>query len=201
MAATCARVFAWMRPNDLIWNYWVNNYLMGRRPGLRHSLLEQRQHPPARRAAWRSAGSLQAQPADPRRRPGGLRHADRPAKVSLDSFSVAGINDHITPWEAVYRSGLLLGGSSRFVLSNSGHIQSILNPPGNPRACFESEHSASDRRPGITTPQTRQWQLVAALAELAPGSVAVERKTASALGNAQYPASGRPLQALRPMLR
>jgi polyhydroxyalkanoate synthase len=46
-------------------------------------------------------------------------------KVTVDSFSVAGINDHITPWDAVYRSTLLLGGERRFVLSNSGHVQSI----------------------------------------------------------------------------
>ena len=49
---------------------------------------------------------------------------------------LAGINDHITPWEACYRSALLLGGKCEFVLSNSGHIQSILNPPGNPKARY-----------------------------------------------------------------
>ncbi|MGV8202942.1 class II poly(R)-hydroxyalkanoic acid synthase, partial [Pseudomonas aeruginosa] len=66
-------------------------------------------------------------------------------KVAIDSFHVAGITDHITPWDAVYRSALLLGGQRRFILSNSGHIQSILNPPGNPKACyFETDKLSSD---------------------------------------------------------
>ena len=58
--------------------------------------------------------------------PGGLEVCGTPIdlqKVTVDSFSVAGINDHITPWDAVYRSTQLLGGERRFVLSNSGHIQ------------------------------------------------------------------------------
>ncbi|MGV8651153.1 class II poly(R)-hydroxyalkanoic acid synthase, partial [Pseudomonas aeruginosa] len=68
-------------------------------------------------------------------------------KVAIDSFHVAGITDHITPWDAVYRSALLLGGQRRFILSNSGHIQSILNPPGNPKACyFENDKLSSDPR-------------------------------------------------------
>jgi polyhydroxyalkanoate synthase len=43
---------------------------------------------------------------------------------------VAGVKDHIVPWENAYRSTQLLGGSSRFVLSTSGHIQALVNPPG-----------------------------------------------------------------------
>jgi polyhydroxyalkanoate synthase subunit PhaC len=49
--------------------------------------------------------------------------------VDLDSYVVAGLTDHIGPWENAYRSTQLLGGSSRFVLSTSGHIQALVNPP------------------------------------------------------------------------
>jgi polyhydroxyalkanoate synthase len=43
---------------------------------------------------------------------------------------VAGASDHIIPWEQAYRSSQLLGGRPRFVLSDSGHIQALVNPPG-----------------------------------------------------------------------
>ncbi|MCY1284955.1 Poly(3-hydroxyalkanoate) polymerase subunit PhaC [compost metagenome] len=59
-------------------------------------------------------------------------------QVTVDFYCLAGTNDHITPWEACYRSARLLGGKCEFVLSNSGHIQSILNPPGNPKARFST---------------------------------------------------------------
>ncbi len=48
----------------------------------------------------------------------------------MDTYVVAGVKDHIVPWENAYRSTQLLGGSSRFVLSTSGHIQALVNPPG-----------------------------------------------------------------------
>src|SRR5690606_41053949 len=90
------------------------------------------------------------------------------SKVDVDSFSVGGITDHITPWEAVYRSSLLLGGKRRFVLANSGHVQSIINPPdSNPKAHFqESDCEESDprtwfaqaeQRPGSWWPEWLSW--------------------------------------------
>jgi polyhydroxyalkanoate synthase len=68
----------------------------------------------------------------------------RPEAGHCDIFSVAGTADHITPWQSCYRSAHLFGGKIEFVLSNSGHIQSILNPPGNPKARFMTGEDRPD---------------------------------------------------------
>ncbi|WP_324274598.1 hypothetical protein [Blastococcus brunescens] len=57
--------------------------------------------------------------------------------VTVDSYVTAGIADHLCPWQACYRSTQLLGGESRFILSTSGHIASLVNPPGNPKSTFQ----------------------------------------------------------------
>ena len=46
------------------------------------------------------------------------------------------ITDHLTPWKGCYRTTELLSGPSTFVLSNAGHIASLVNPPGNPKATY-----------------------------------------------------------------
>src|SRR5262249_40424421 len=56
--------------------------------------------------------------------------------LDLDSYVLAGVTDHITPWQGCYNTAKLYGERSTFVLANSGHIQSLINPPGNPKACF-----------------------------------------------------------------
>jgi poly(3-hydroxyalkanoate) synthetase len=63
---------------------------------------------------------------------------------------VAGANDHIVPWENAYRSTQLLGGESRFVLSTSGHIQALVNPPGGER---RTSYRVADENP----PEAAQW--------------------------------------------
>ncbi|MEK1904739.1 MAG: class II poly(R)-hydroxyalkanoic acid synthase [Pseudomonas sp.] len=143
-----ARVFAWMRPNDLVWNYWVNNYLLGKEPPAFDILYWNNDN--TRLPAALHGDLLDLFKHNPLTRSGGMETCGTPidlSKVNLDSFSVGGINDHITPWDAVYRSTLLLGGNRRFVLSNSGHIQSILNPPGNPKSTYlENGKLSSDPR-------------------------------------------------------
>ena len=57
-------------------------------------------------------------------------------RVRMDSYVVAGVTDHIAPWQGCYNTAKLFGDRSTFVLANSGHIQSLLNPPGNPKAFF-----------------------------------------------------------------
>jgi poly(3-hydroxyalkanoate) synthetase len=60
------------------------------------------------------------------------------SKVDADTYVIAGIADHLCPWQSCYRSTQLLGGHVTFVLSTSGHIASMVNPPGNPKATFRT---------------------------------------------------------------
>jgi polyhydroxyalkanoate synthase subunit PhaC len=73
-------------------------------------------------------------------RPGAVSMLGTPVdltRLTLDSYVVAGIDDHISPWQACYRSAQLLGSEHlRFVLSTSGHIASIINPPGNTKSTY-----------------------------------------------------------------
>jgi len=132
-----AKVFAWMRPNDLIWNYWVNNYLMGNEPPVFDILFWN--NDTTRLPAAFHGDLIEMYKNNPLIRAGALEVCGTPIdlkKVTCDIFSLAGTNDHITPWLSCYKSAQLFGGKVEFVLSSSGHIQSILNPPGNPKARY-----------------------------------------------------------------
>ncbi len=132
-----ARVFAWMRPNDLVWNYWVNNYLLGKDPPAFDILYWN--NDTTRLPARLHHELLDLFAANSFKNPGALEILGTPidlSRVDLDTYILAGMTDHITPWRGNYATTQMLGGESTFVLSSSGHIQSILNPPGNPRAKF-----------------------------------------------------------------
>jgi polyhydroxyalkanoate synthase subunit PhaC len=79
--------------------------------------------------------------------PGALRVLGTPvdlSRITVDTYLVAGISDHITPWANCYRSVALLGSRPRFVLSTSGHIAAMVNPPGNERASFRVNDALPD---------------------------------------------------------
>src|SRR4029450_2351750 len=123
-----ARMFAWMRPNDLIWNYWVNNYLLGNAPPAFDVLYWN--NDTTRLPARLHADFLDLIDANPFVNPGRLKVCGTPLdmrRVDLDSYVVAGLTDHITPWQGCYNTAKLYGERSTFVLANSGHIQSLLN--------------------------------------------------------------------------
>jgi len=130
-------MFAWMRPNDLIWNYWVNNYLLGNAPPAFDVLYWN--NDTTRLPARLHGDFLDLIDSNPFVNAGTLTVRGTPldmGRVNLDSYVVAGLTDHITPWQGCYETAKLYGKRSTFVLANSGHIQSLLNPPGNPKACF-----------------------------------------------------------------
>ncbi|QXH51134.1 class II poly(R)-hydroxyalkanoic acid synthase [Pseudomonas fakonensis] len=187
-----ARIFAWMRPNDLIWNYWVNNYLLGKAPPAFDILYWNADN--TRLPAALHGDLLDFFKLNPLTFADGLEVCGTPIdlkQVAVDSFTVAGSNDHITPWDAVYRSALLLGGERRFVLANSGHIQSIINPPGNPKAYYlENPRLSSDPRAWFHDAQRRDgswWPLWLDWIGPRSGTLKAPR---TELGNATYPPLG-----------
>jgi polyhydroxyalkanoate synthase len=146
-----ARMFAWMRPNDLIWNYWVNNYLLGNAPPAFDVLYWN--NDTTRLAARLHADFLDLIGANPYVNAGRLAVRGTPLDmrlVDLDSYVVAGLTDHITPWQGCYETAKLYGARSTFVVAHSGHIQSLLNPPGNPKAFFWTG--------GVHAAEPERWQ-------------------------------------------
>ncbi|HEX4094974.1 MAG TPA: alpha/beta fold hydrolase [Trebonia sp.] len=129
--------FSWLRPDDLIFNYWVNNYLMGEQPPAFDIL------------AWNAdgtnlPGALHCQFLDTFQDnllavPGAMTVLGTLLQlkdITVPTFVTGAVADHLTPWKGCYRTTQLLGGDSTFVLSNSGHIASLVNPPSNPKARY-----------------------------------------------------------------
>ena len=189
-----AEVFAWLRPDDLIWNYWVNNYLQGKTPPAFDILYwnaDVTRLPAALHHDFLRLGLANALVT-----PGAATMLGSPVdlgKVDVDAYLVAGITDHLCPWESCYRTTQLLGGPVKFVLSTSGHIAAMVNPPTNPKAAFRTVSSGanpSDPREFLATATTvpgSWWTDYAAwLAERGGG----QRKSPRTLGRKAYPVRG-----------
>ena len=132
-----AEVFAWLRPGDLVWNYWVNNYLLGKPPPAFDILFWNSDT--TRMTAGLHADFVDMAMSNSLVAPGSLTVLGEQidlSRVDVDAYVAAGIADHITPWQSCYRTTQLFGGETRFVLSTSGHIAALVNPPGNPKATY-----------------------------------------------------------------
>jgi polyhydroxyalkanoate synthase len=132
-----ATVFTWMRPNDLVWNYWVNNYLMGKRPPTFDILAwnaDRTNLPAALHAQFLGIFATNALA-----HPGALTVLGTPvdlARITCETYVTGGLTDHLTPWQGCYRATQLFSGPTTFVLSHTGHIQTMVNPPGNPKSHY-----------------------------------------------------------------
>jgi polyhydroxyalkanoate synthase subunit PhaC len=135
-----AEIFAWLRPTDLVWRYVVNNYVQGRKPAAFDLLFWNADTTRMAAALHRDMVLMGLHNALVT--PGGVSMLGTPVDLSMvgaDAYVVGGIADHISPWQATYRSARLLGSKdNRYVLSTSGHIAALVNPPGNPKASYRT---------------------------------------------------------------
>ena len=131
--------FAWLRPNDLIWGYVANNYLLGRTPPAFDILFWNADTTRMSAGLLRDLADMAVSNAVTQ--PSGMDLLGTPVdlgRVTRDAYVVAGVADHITPWENCYATTQLLGGDTRFVLSSAGHVAALVNPPGNPKARYRT---------------------------------------------------------------
>ena len=187
--SSLAEVFAWLRPNNLVWNYWVNNYLQGRPPPPFDVLFWNADT--TRMAATLHREFVEAALGNTLATPGAATMLGSPvdiSKITVDSYVIAGIADHISAWQACYRSGALLGGDRDFVLSTSGHIASMVNPPGNPKASFRSGpilgETADQWLKAVSAQQGSWWPHYARWLAARSGS---EQDAPDALGGPAWP--------------
>jgi poly(3-hydroxyalkanoate) synthetase len=128
----------------MIWNYWVNNYLLGAPPPAFDILYWNQDS--VRMAAGLHADMIRVAVENSMRIPGKLTVLGTPidlASADVPTYVLAGETDHIVPWQNAYRATQILGGSSRFVLVNSGHIQALVNPPDpNSRRAYRTADAA-----------------------------------------------------------
>jgi poly[(R)-3-hydroxyalkanoate] polymerase subunit PhaC len=151
-----AEIFAWLRPNDMIWNYWVNNYLLGAPPPAFDILYWNQDS--IRMAAGLHADMVKVAVENSMRVPGGLTVLGTPidlASADVPTYVLAGETDHIVPWQNAYRATQILGGTGRFVLVNSGHIQALVNPP-------DPKSRRTYRIADAVTPDANKWRRAAA---------------------------------------
>jgi polyhydroxyalkanoate synthase len=145
-----ATTFSFLRPNDLVWNYVVGNYLKGDKP------------PPFDLLYWNSDSTNLPGPffcwylrhtylQNELRVPGKLSVCGQKldlGKIKAPVFVYASREDHIVPWQAAFESTKIMKGKLRFVLGASGHIAGVINPP----AAKKRSHWI-DGKPGGTAPQ------------------------------------------------
>ena len=157
-------IFSWMRPNDLIWNYWVSNYLHGNKPP-QYDILYWNADTTNLPACLHS-DYLDLFKENYLAKKGVFKIGKYPidlSKVNCEMYFVAGLTDHITPWKVCYQSLKLFDTKSTFILGNKGHIQTILNPPGNLKGKFyinekaDCQKLSSEEWMTGATEQTDSW--------------------------------------------
>jgi polyhydroxyalkanoate synthase len=132
-----AAVFNLLRDNDLIWSFVVNNYLLGREPvsfDLLYWNADSTRMPAAMHSFYLRNFYLENRLV----KPGGVTLGGEKLDlrmIELPVYQLSTESDHIAPWKATYAASQLYRGPYRFVLSGSGHIAGVINPPAANKYC------------------------------------------------------------------
>ena len=129
--ADMATTFNMLRANDLIWSFVVNNYLLGKDP-FPFDLLYWNSDSTRMPAAMHSFYLRNMYQNNRLVEKGGitlLGEAIDLKKIKLPTYLLSTREDHIAPWKSTYAATQLYSGPVRFVLSASGHIAGVINPP------------------------------------------------------------------------
>ncbi|WP_408584892.1 class I poly(R)-hydroxyalkanoic acid synthase [Paraburkholderia bannensis] len=168
-----ANTFSFLRPNDLVWNYVVDNYLKGRTPAAFDLLYWNSDSTslPGPMYAWYLRNTYLENKL---REPGALTVCGEEvdlSRIDVPTFLYGSREDHIVPWRTAYASVPLLSGPLKFVLGASGHIAGVINPASkNKRSHWifdtEAKHlpdeaddwfDAAEEQPGSWWPVWAEW--------------------------------------------
>jgi polyhydroxyalkanoate synthase subunit PhaC len=180
--------FAWLRPNDLVFNYLVNGWLLGEDPPAFDVLAwnDDATGMTARLSAEMSEVLVGGKAAQP----GAITVLGTPidlAKVDCDSFCVAGYTDHITPWRACYGTTQVLGGRKQMVVVRSGHIQSFVNPAKTAKyGYWEAPGSVPDPDRWLSAAAAHEGSWWPTWARWLTSRSGAEKSAPAALGSPQY---------------
>jgi polyhydroxyalkanoate synthase subunit PhaC len=133
-----ATVFSLLRANDLIWSFVINNYLLGHDP-LAFDLLYWNADSTSMPAAMHSFYLRNMYLGNRLVLPGGVVLGGIPldlSEIGLPVYLLSTESDHIAPWKSTYALSRLVRGPCSFVLSGSGHIAGVINPPANNKYCY-----------------------------------------------------------------
>ena len=166
--AEMANAFNMLRPNDLIWSYFVNNYLKGKEP-MPFDLLvwnsDSTRMPAANHKFYLRHCYLQNDLSNGRMKLGGKTLDLK--KVTIPVYELAAKEDHIAPARSVFTGAKCFGGPVRYVMAGSGHIAGVVNPPGKPKyqywtggppeGKFEDWVAKAKETPGSWWPDWLAW--------------------------------------------
>src|SRR5471032_1482475 len=183
-----AHTFDALRANDLVFQYVVNNWLLGKKPPAFDLLVwnkDSTRMPAKMHSRYLRSCYLNNEFARGEFEIDG--HKLLPGKVDVDTYILSAVDDHIVPWVSGYKTTQLLGGHKRFVLSTSGHIAGIVNPPGPKAKHWTNDVMPADPQEWKDTAQLQDgtwWQDWTAWIDKQGGaSVAAPRR----LGSKEHP--------------